>query len=68
MKVKSLSRVLLFETPWTAAYQAPPSMGFSQARVLEWEMQFSHGQILKKTKFFFFSCSATLGQKVKKNK
>ena len=29
-KVKSLSRVQLFETPWTAAYQAPPSMGFSR--------------------------------------
>ena len=29
MKVKSLSRVRLFVTPWTAAYQAPPSMGFS---------------------------------------
>ena len=28
-KVKSLSRVLLLVTPWTAAYQAPPSMGFS---------------------------------------
>ena len=24
-KVKSLSRVLLFVTPWTVAYQAPPS-------------------------------------------
>ena len=30
MKVKSLSRVWLFMTPWTAAYQAPPSMGFSR--------------------------------------
>ena len=29
-KVKSLSRVRLFETPWTVAYQAPPSMGFSR--------------------------------------
>ena len=29
VKVKSLSRVRLLETPWTAAYQAPPSMGFS---------------------------------------
>ena len=29
MKVKSLSHVWLFETPWTVAYQAPPSMGFS---------------------------------------
>ena len=28
VKVKSLSRVRLFMTPWTAAYQAPPSMGF----------------------------------------
>ena len=28
MKVKSLSHVRLFAIPWTAAYQAPPSMGF----------------------------------------
>ena len=30
VKVKSLSRVRLFATPWTVAYQAPPSMGFSR--------------------------------------
>ena len=30
MKVKLLSRVRLFATPWTVAYQAPPSMGFSR--------------------------------------
>ena len=30
VKVKSLSRVQLFETPWTGAYQASPSMGFSR--------------------------------------
>ena len=30
VKVKLLSRVCLFPTPWTAAYQAPPSMGFSR--------------------------------------
>ena len=29
-KVKPLSRVQLFATPWTVAYQAPPSMGFSR--------------------------------------
>ena len=32
MEMKSeseVSRVLLLATPWTAAYQAPPSMGFS---------------------------------------
>ena len=28
VKVKALSHVRLFATPWTAAYQAPPSMGF----------------------------------------
>ena len=28
VKVKSLSRVRLLTTPWTAAHQAPPSMGF----------------------------------------
>ena len=48
MKVKSLSRARLLATPWTAAYQAPPSMGFSR-RVLEWVaiafsgfLQFTH--------------------------
>ena len=30
VKVKLLSRVQLFATPWTVAYQAPPSMGFSR--------------------------------------
>ena len=30
VKVKSLSRAWLLATPWTAAYQAPPSMGFSR--------------------------------------
>ena len=30
VKVKSLSRARLLATPWTGAYQAPPSMGFSR--------------------------------------
>ena len=30
VKVKSLSRVRPSATPWTAAFQAPPSMGFSR--------------------------------------
>ena len=30
VKVKSLNHVWLFATPWTVAYQAPPSMGFSR--------------------------------------
>ena len=29
-KVKSLSHVRLFVTPWTIAHQVPPSMGFSR--------------------------------------
>ena len=30
VKVKSLSRVWLLATPWTVAYQGPPSMGLSR--------------------------------------
>ena len=30
VKVKSLSCVRLYVTPWTVAYHAPPSMGFSR--------------------------------------
>ena len=30
MRVKSISRVQLLGTPWTAAYQAPLSVGFSR--------------------------------------
>ena len=30
VQVNYLSRVQLFATPWTVAYQAPPSMGFSR--------------------------------------
>ena len=30
VKVKSLSHIWLLATPWTGAYQAPPSIGFSR--------------------------------------
>ena len=44
VKVKSLSRVRLFASPWTVAYQAPPSVGFFKAKVLEWvAISFSRG-------------------------
>ena len=36
VKVKSLSRVPLFATPWTVAYQAPLSMGFSRQEYWSW--------------------------------
>ena len=32
LEVKSLSHVQLFATPWTVAYQAPLSMGFSRQK------------------------------------
>ena len=34
-ELRVLSHVQLFGTPWTVAHQAPLSMGFSQARILE---------------------------------
>ena len=37
--MKSLSHVRLFVTPWTVAYQAPPSMGFSRQKY--WSFSFS---------------------------
>ena len=36
VKVKSLSHIWLLATPWTAAYQASPSTGFSRQELLEW--------------------------------
>ena len=30
VKVKLLSRIRLFATPWTIVYKAPPSVGFSR--------------------------------------
>ena len=33
---QSLSHAWLFATPWTVTHQAPLSMGFFQARILEW--------------------------------
>ena len=36
VKVKSLSRVRLFVTQWTIAYQVPLSRGIFQARILKW--------------------------------
>ena len=36
VKAKLLSCVRLLATPWTAAYQAPPSMGFSRQEYWSW--------------------------------
>ena len=47
MKVKSLNRARLLATPWTAAYQAPPSMGFSR-------QEYWSGLPLPSPEIFFF--------------
>ena len=36
VSVQSLSRVRPSATPWTAAHQAPPSMGFSRQEYWSW--------------------------------
>ena len=38
VKVKLLSRVQRLATPWTAAYQAPPPMGFSKQEYCHWKV------------------------------
>ena len=44
VKVKLLSRVRLFATPWTVAYQASSVHGILQTRLLEWvTISFSRG-------------------------
>ena len=44
MHAQSFSGIWLFATPWTVAQQAPLSMGFSLARILEWvATSFSRG-------------------------
>ena len=52
VKVKSLSHVWLFATPWTAAYQAPPPMGFSRQEYWSGMPLPSPKCILKKGSFY----------------
>ena len=56
MKVKSLSRVRLVATPWTAAHQVPPSMGFSRQEY--WSgVPLPSPKTLLPSLFFFFKPS-----------
>ena len=60
VKVKSLSRVWLLATPWTAAYQAPPPMGFSREEYwsgLPLPSPYSCLELSKELLCFFFSIS-----------
>ena len=60
VKVKSLSHVRLFPTPWTAAYQAPPSMEFSRQEYWSGAIwgtcTFETDLIMRITGFFFRGC------------
>ena len=49
VKVKSLSLVRLLVTPWTAAYQAPPSMGFTRQECLNTYVQLTLEYMLENT-------------------
>ena len=61
--MKSLSRVRLLATPWTAAHQAPPSMGFSRQEYWSgvpspsptYTIMYFQYQILKYSLFFFLN-------------
>ena len=60
VKVKSLSRVRLLAALWTAAYQAPPSMGFSRQECwsgvpLPYPRQASTSDLLPMPKSFWTS-------------
>ena len=60
VKVKSLSRVLPSATPWTAAHQAPPSMGFSRQEEVEWgAIAFSERCLIAVAKLFFKEADQT---------
>ena len=64
VKVKSLSHVRLLVTPWTAAYQAPPSMGFSRQEY--WSRVPSRSAVLHTTYTYFASSFVWLSY-LKKN-
>ena len=55
MKVKSLSRVRLLATPWTAAYQAPPPMGFSRQTYWSGCHCLLHASLLQVVYFILYS-------------
>jgi len=62
--VQSLSHVWLFATPWTAAHQAPLSMGFFQARILEWvTISFSRGSSQPRD-WTHVSCVSCTGRRI----
>ena len=69
VKVKSLRRVWLCETPWTAAYQAPPSMGFSRQEYwsgVPWPSPNQHEYTLKLHRVIYQLHLKQINQQTKK--
>ena len=64
VKVKSLSRVRLIATPWTAAHQAPPSMGFSRQEYWSGVPLPSLLLILQLNKSYLQTCKYILWQRI----
>ena len=62
--VQLLSHVQLFVTAWTIAYQAPLSMGFSQARILEWVAIFSSRASSWPRNQICFSCISCIDRRI----
>ena len=61
VKVKSLSRVWVFATPWTAAYQAPQSMGFFRQEYWSGVLLPSLLNLRRTLKMFLVPCVGSLG-------
>ena len=83
VKVKSLSRVRFLATPWTTAYQAPPSVGFSRQEYWsgvplpspDWvteQQQFRiilmYYKLIQKSKLIFEDMLMILNVKIHRNK
>ena len=58
VKVKSRSVMSDSVTPWTAAHQAPLSMGILQARILEWVVMTSSRESSQPRDWTQVSCIA----------
>ena len=56
VKVKLLSRVRLLATPWTAAHQAPPSMGFSRQEYWSGDRSSEFTNLIPENMYLFHLC------------
>ena len=67
VKGKSLSRVQLLATPWTIAYQAPPSMGFSRQEYWSGVSLPSPRTAISTCKFFTLNLEKTKDEQISKD-